>query len=199
MMKVRVRSLVIAAWIASALATSVLISACAEPPTEEMETARIAVTRAENDPDVAIYAVSALARAREALANMEAEAEAKRYDAARDFATAAQDGAERAIADARTVAARARDDSTTALNALRAAVEETDATIVQGKKNGLALDWGQIDGDYQDAQSIAGEAEARASAGRYRDAVERANTARTTLSSINARISGASLAVTRKK
>jgi hypothetical protein len=191
--------LIIAAVIIAGWAASILITACAKPPTEEMEAARTAVTRAENDPDVAVYAVSTLARAREALSNMEAEAEAKRYDTARSYAAEAQTGAEKAINDARTQAARARDDSANALNALRNAVSETDSTIDQGKKNRLALDWTEIDRDYQDAQSIAGEAEAAAAANRYRDVVERANTARTTLSAINAQISAASLAVTRKK
>ncbi|MDR0637662.1 MAG: DUF4398 domain-containing protein [Spirochaetaceae bacterium] len=190
---------VIAAGISAALAALILITACAKPPTEEMEAARTAVTRAENDPDVAAYAVSALARAREALSNMEAEAQAKRYEAVRNYAAEAESGAEKAISDARTAAARAKDDSANALNALRNAVGETDSTIAQGKKNRLALDWGQIDRDYQNAQGIAGEAEAAAAANRYREVVERANTARTTLSTINAQISGASLAVTRKK
>jgi hypothetical protein len=185
---------IIAAWTAS-----ILITACAKPPTEEMEAARTAVTRAENDPDVATYAVSTLARAREALSNMEAEAQAKRYDTARSYAAEAQSGAEKAINDARAAADRARDDSANALNALRNAVEETDSAIAQGKKNNLALDWNQIDSDYQNAQNIAGEAEAAEAANRYRDVVERANTARTRLSAINTQISGASLAVTRKK
>ena len=185
--------------ISAALAVSILITACAKPPTEEMEAARTAVTRAENDPDVAVYAVSGLARAREALSNMEAEAQAKRYDAARNYAAEAAAGAEKAIADARTAAARAKDDSANALNALRNAVGETDSTIAQGKKNRLTLDWNQIDRDFQNAQGIAGEAEAAAASNRYRDVVERANAARTTLGSINAQISGASLAVTRKK
>jgi hypothetical protein len=178
---------------------SVLVTACAKPPTEEMEAARTAVARAENDPDVAVYAVSTLARAREALSSMEAEALAKRYDSARNYAGEATTNAEKAINDARTAMTRAREDSANALNALRNAVTETDATIAQGKKNRLSLDWKQIDRDYADAQTVAGEAEAAAAANRYRNVVERANAARTTLSAITAQISGASLAVTRKK
>jgi hypothetical protein len=178
---------------------SLLMTACAKPPAEEMEAARTAVTRAENDPDVAVYAVSALARAREALSNMEAEAQAKRYDTARSYASEAQSGAEKAINDARAAATRSKDDSANALSALRNAVEETDSAIAQGKKNRLPLNWNQIDKDYTDAQTVAGEAEAAAAANRYREVVERANTARTALSTITSQISGASLAVTRKK
>jgi hypothetical protein len=181
------------------LAVSILITACAKPPTEEMEAARTAVARAENDPDVAVYAVSTLARAREALSNMEAEALAKRYETARNYAAEAVTNAEKAINDARTAVARAKEDSTNALNALRNAVSETDTAITQGKRNRLTLNWTQIDSDFQGAQTIAGEAEAAAAADRYRNVVERANAARTALSAITAQISGASLAVTRKK
>jgi hypothetical protein len=183
----------------AALIGAVLITACAKPPTEEMEAARTAVARAENDPDVAVYAVSTLARAREALSSMEAEALAKRYDSARNYASEAVTNADKAINDARTAMTRAREDSANALNALRSAITETDATIAQGKSSRLSLDWNQIDRDFAGAQTVAGEAEAAAAANRYRNVVERANTARTALSAITAQISGASLAVTRKK
>ncbi|MDR1231617.1 MAG: DUF4398 domain-containing protein [Spirochaetaceae bacterium] len=178
---------------------TVVITACAKPPTEEMEAARTAVARAENDPDVAIYAVSTLARAREALASMEAEALAKRYDSARNYAAEAVSNAEKAINDARTAMTRAREDSANAMNALRNAITETDTAVTQGKSNKLPLDWNQIDNDFEDAQTVAGEAEAAQADSRYRNAVELANTARTTLSAITSQISGASLAQTRKK
>jgi uncharacterized protein YdiU (UPF0061 family) len=197
-MKLRKLWIVVIAGLVT-LAGTVLFAACAKPPTEEMEAARTAVVRAENDPDVAVYAVSTLARAREALTNMEAEAVAKRYDAARNYAAEAVTNAEKAINDARTAVARAKEDSANALNALRNAMSETDTAIDQGKKNSLSLEWDQIDRNFEDAQTIAGEAEEAAAANRYRNVVERANTARTALSSITSQIAGASLAVTRKK
>jgi hypothetical protein len=178
---------------------TVVVTACAKPPTEEMEAARAAVARAENDPDVALYAVSTLARAREALANMEAEALAKRYDSARNYAAEAVSNAEKAVNDARTAMTRAREDSANAMNALRNAITETDIAVTQGKSNKLTLDWNQIDHDFEDAQTVADEAEAAEAVNRYRNAVELANTARTTLSAITSQISGASLAQTRKK
>jgi hypothetical protein len=189
-------------WIVAICSLAVLavfLTACAKLPTEEMEAARTAVARAENDPDVAVYAVSMLARAREALSSMETEALAKRYDAARNYATEATTNAEKAINDARTAMTRAREDSANALNALRNAITETDTAIDQGKKNKLSIDWNQIDREFEDAQTNAGEAEAAAAANRYRNVVERANAARTTLSTITSQISGASLALTRKK
>jgi hypothetical protein len=183
----------------AALAGVVVITACAKPPTEEMEAAREAVARAENDPDVAVYTVSTLSRAREALASMEAEALAKRYESALNYAAEAVTNAEKAINDARAAVARAREDSANAMNALRNAIVETDTAVSQGKSNRLVLDWDQVDRDFADAQTIAGEAEAAEAANRYRNVVELSNTARTALSAITSQIAGASLAVTRKK
>jgi hypothetical protein len=182
-----------------ALIGTVVITACAKPPTEEMEAARTAVARAENDPDVALYAVSTLARAREALSSMEAEALAKRYESARNYAAEAVSNAEKAITSARSAMTRAREDAANAMNALSNAITETDTAVTQGKSSKLALDWNQIDRDFEDAQTIAGEAEAAEANNRYRNVVELANTARTTLSAITSQISGASLAQTRKK
>jgi hypothetical protein len=173
---------------------------CATPPTDEMNAAEEAVTRAENTPEVPRYAANTLARAKEALTNMKTEADAKRYDSAKNFAQEAVQAAEKAISDAKSQAVRARDDANTALNALRAAISETENAITQGKKNSkLKLNWPQLDNDFDAAKSIAAEAESAASAQRYSDVVERSSTARTALGTITAQISQASLALTRKK
>jgi hypothetical protein len=63
-----------------------ILTACAKPPTEEMDNALAALTRAENDPDAVMYAANLIARARSALTQLQAEAAAKRYDAARTYA-----------------------------------------------------------------------------------------------------------------
>jgi hypothetical protein len=198
-MNLKAHSGIIAAIAVAVFIIPVLFTTCAKPPTEEMEAARTAVTKAENDPDVAAFASSTLSRARDALSNMQAEADAKRYDSARNYATEAITSAEKAINDARMAVARARDDSANALNALRNAVTETDSAIAQGKKSSLPLDWKQIDGNFGQAQDIAAQAESAAAESRYREVVEHSNEARTALSSITAQISSASLATTRKK
>ncbi|MDR2102358.1 MAG: DUF4398 domain-containing protein, partial [Treponema sp.] len=71
---------------------------CAKPPTEEMNNAAAAVTRAENDADAVTYAGNLLVRARDTLTRMQIEAEAKRYDAARALAAEAISAADKAIA-----------------------------------------------------------------------------------------------------
>jgi hypothetical protein len=186
-------------YIAAAAAISIASGACAKPPVEEMDAARTAVTRAENDPAVTVYTMTILSRAREALSNMQAEADAKRYDAARNYAAEAITNAEKAITDARTAASRARDDSAAAISALKNAISETGIAIEQGKKNNLGLDWNGIDGNYSSAQETAAMAENAAEDSRHREAVEQSNAARTSLSQITAQIAGASLSTTRKK
>ncbi|MDR2098314.1 MAG: DUF4398 domain-containing protein, partial [Spirochaetaceae bacterium] len=64
------------------LVAAAVMTGCAKPPVEEMNNAIAAVSRAENDPDVVNYAANALARAREALSQMQSAADAKRYDEA---------------------------------------------------------------------------------------------------------------------
>jgi ribosome-binding protein aMBF1 (putative translation factor) len=176
-----------------------LCVSCAKAPIEEMQNAAAAVTRAENDPNVPLYAANTLARAREALANMQSESESKRYDQARSYAQEAVTNADKAISDARAAADRARNDSATALNALRNAVSETENAISQARRSNLRLDYGTIDGEFKAAQVIAQEAENAAAQNRYRDVVERSNTARTALGAITSRIGQTSIAVTRKK
>ena len=186
-------------YIAAAAAISIGAGACAKPPVEEMDAARTAVTRAENDPDVTVYTMTTLSRAREALSNMQAEADAKRYDAARNYAAEAITNAEKAISDARSAVSRERDNSAAAISALKNAITETGAAIAQGKRNNLGLDWKGIDGSYGSAQETASLAESDAASSRHREAVEQSNAARTMLSQITAQISGASLSTTRKK
>jgi hypothetical protein len=91
-----------------AAGTVLLAGGCAKPPTEEMDAASAAVTRAENDPDAVTYAGNSLARAREALNRMSVEADSKRYDAAKSFAAEAIAAADKAISDGRAGAARAK-------------------------------------------------------------------------------------------
>ena len=76
-----------------------------------MENAEAALVRAENDPDAAAYAGNTLLRARDALASMRAEAEAKRYDAAKTYAAEAVNAAEKAVNDGRAAAARAGEEA----------------------------------------------------------------------------------------
>jgi hypothetical protein len=186
--------------LAIALALAALISGCAKPPIEEMENAEAALVRAENDPDAVAYGNASIIRARDALASMRAEAAAKRYDSAKTYAQDVITAAERAIADGRTGAQRARDEAAASLNGVRTSLGETQRNIDAAKAvTGIQLDFDGIDGDYGSAQSQADQAQSALNAADYRSSLEKSQAARSLLGDINARISQASIATSQKK
>jgi hypothetical protein len=183
-----------------AIALAALISGCAKPPIEEMENAEAALVRAENDPDAMAYGNASIIRARDALANMRAEAAAKRYDAAKTYAQDVITAAERAIADGRTGAQRAREEAAASLNGVRAGLGETQRNIDAAKGvAGIQLDFNGLDGDYASAQNQADQAQSALNAADYKGSLERSQAARSLLGDINARISQASIATSQKK
>ena len=187
-------------FFAAALLAAIFVSACAKPPTEEMDAASAAVTRAENDADALVYAANTLARARDALNRMQTEAEAKRYDAAKTFAAEALSAAEKAIADGRAGSARVREDAANLVSDLKSSVLETEDSIRAAKKaQNLQLDFGVMDRDFETARRTADQAEVSLSGNNYTDAIDKGQLARALLSDIGARLSSAATAASRKK
>ncbi|GHU78031.1 hypothetical protein FACS189462_1570 [Spirochaetia bacterium] len=186
--------------ICAALAAALALSACAKPPTEEMEAAAAAVTRAENDADAVTYAANSLARAREALSRMQVEADSKKYDAAKNYAAEAVSAAEKAITDGKAGAARARDEATSLVNSVKDSLTETEKSInaAQGVKN-INLDFNAIDQDFDTAKVTTSQAEQSLTGANYQDALDKGRTARGLLSDINGKISGAATSASRKK
>jgi hypothetical protein len=189
-----------AALILALLGLSLLAAGCAKPPTEEMENAASAVTRAENDPDAVTYAGSTLTRAREALNRMRAEAESKRYDAAKNYAAEAISAAEKAIADGRAAAARAREEASALLGQVKISLEETGKSLDHAKEvRNTGLDFNALDQDYDSAQRNAAQAEVSLAGNEYQNSIEKSRTARGILSGIDAELAGAVTSVSRKK
>jgi hypothetical protein len=179
---------------------SLLWIGCAKPPTEEMENATTTVTRAENDPDAITYAASTLARARDAISRMRSEAEAKRYDAAKNYAAEAISAAEKAIADGRAAATRTREEAATLLTQVKTSLTETGTSLenAKGVKN-IDLDFQSLDQDYDSAQRTTAQAEVSLAGNNYQDSIDKSRTARGILSVINTKVSGAAVSVSRKK
>jgi hypothetical protein len=173
-----------------------LLMACAQPPVAEMDSAREAVFRAENDDAAVQYGFSSLSRARTALNNMQAEADAKRYDAAKTHAAEAIAAAERAIADGKAGIMRAREESASAVSGLKPEIEETARNVNGARYSGLALDYNALDRGIKDAYDTFDQAEIDHAFGRYNDALNKAMIIRSNLSNINSTISNA---VNRKK
>jgi hypothetical protein len=168
-----------------------VFAGCAKPPIAEMDSAKEAVFRAENDPAAVLYGGGSLSRAKDSLRRMQTEADSKRYDAAKTHATEAIAAAERAIADGKTGIARARSESENLITGLKSSIEETERNINGARYNQLKLDFAQINRDFKKAKDDAEQAENDQAMGRYQDALEKGMSVRATLSSINQQIADA--------
>ena len=169
------------------------ILGCAHPPEEEMQNAREAVFRAENDTNAALYASGTLSRARDTLNRMEAEADAKRYDAASTLAAEAISLAERAIAEGSTGADRARLEAASAVENLKPEIEETSININSARYSLMDLDYNALDRSIVNAYNTADQAEIDFTSGRYQDALDKARNIRMDLAAINQMVANASV------
>jgi hypothetical protein len=187
-------------FIALILGTTLLAGGCAKPPTEEMEAATAAVTRAENDSDAVTYAGNTLARARESLNRMQTEADSKRYDAAKSYAAEAIAAADKAVADGRSGAARAREEAASLVASVQAGVTETGTAIRAAQTSGkVGLDFSAINRDFETVRRTVDQAEVSLAGNRYQDALDKGRNARAGLSDINQKLSAAATAASRKK
>ena len=177
----------------------IILSSCVTPPLEEMNRALDAVTRAENNADAVTYAPDLLIRARNALVQMQNEADARRFDAARDLAAEAISNAERAIADGRTAAALIRNEARDLIDGLAEPLDETAIALNAARMRGnLMLNIDPLYDDMDLARRNYNEAVQDLSAERFQDAIARGQTVRPLLSNINSRLSGAAQAISRK-
>ena len=176
------------------------LAACSTPPTEEMQRAQDAVFQAESDANAVAYAGNTLVRARDALARMENEVEAKRYDAAKEFAAEAISLAERAITDGRTGRERARSEAENLLESLGDLLAETISALNAARQvENLILDFDAISQDLDLARRTYDEAWQSLEGNNFQDAIAKGQYARSLLSSINLRISEAAQATSRKQ
>ena len=182
------------------LGLALILAACAKPPVEEMNRAHDAVIRAENDADAVNYAGTTLIRARDALSRMQSEADAKRYDAAKNYAAEAVSAAEKAIADGKTGAVRAREEAAFLLNSLPGQLAETSSALDAARQvRNIDLNFDTLSGDMDLAYRTYDDARENLTANNYRDAVSKGQSVRSLLAGINAKISEAAQATSRKQ
>jgi hypothetical protein len=185
-----------ARYILFGLIVLALAAGCAKLPVAEMDSAKEAVFRAENDEDAVQYGANSLAKARDALRRMQVEADSKRYEAAKTHAVEAKEAAEKAIADGRAAGSRAKNESEALIAGLAPAIEETERNLNGARYNQLNLDYGQLNRELNSARDAADMAVADHASGKYNQALDNGRRARATLGSINEQITGA---VTRRK
>jgi len=176
-----------------------LFAGCAKPPTEQMNKADEAVARAENDPDAVSYAGNLVTRAKDSLALMHEQADAKRYDAALNHAADAIATAERAINEGRAAAQRAKDDAASLISGLKPQILDTERRIDNAKAADLPLDFETIDSDFNTAQRTFDQAQSAMSGSRYQEAIVLGNNVRDDLNDINQKLGASAMSVSRKK
>jgi len=174
----------------------IFAAGCAKPPQAEIDAAREAVYRAENNADAVRFGGASLTRARSALSRMQMEVDSKRYDAAKASAAEAIAAADRAIAEGRSGSGRVREDSISALDGLMQEIEETNRNVSGARYALLDLDYEALDRGLRNAYSDFDQAEIDETEGRYQDAVNKAANIRSNLSNINQLVAGA---ITRRK
>jgi HEPN domain-containing protein len=181
------------------LVSLAVMTGCSRPPTEEMEQAEEAVTRAENDPDAVSYAGNLIEQAKDYLLLMYEEADAKRYDSAITYANDAIDLAERAINEGNGQAWLKKNEATAAMASVGSQILETGQRIDNAKAAGLSLDFNSIDSDFSSAQRTYDQARSAMSSGRYQEAIFLSNNVRSSLNGINQKLGTSAMAVSRKK
>jgi len=179
------------------IAVAVLVLGCAKPPLEEMDRAREAVFKAENDANAVQYAQGTLARARDALRRMQMDADSKNYEGAKTNAAEAIAAAERAISDGIAGAQRAGSEADTLISGLRLEIEETTRNVASARYSNMALDYNALDRAIVNAHNTTDQAEVDQLMGRTQDALEKARVVRADLSDINQKVANAATA--RKK
>jgi hypothetical protein len=185
-------------WVA--VVPALFLAGCAKPPVAEMDAAESAVIRAENDSDAVNFAGNSLARARDALNRMREEAASKRYDAAKDSAAEALSAANKAISDGRAASARAREEASALLATVKDSLGKTGEAIDNARAvENIDLDFDAVDQDFDNARRTTDQAEVSLAGNKYQDSMEKSRTARGILGDISSRISGAAVAVSRKK
>jgi len=176
------------------------ISSCAAPPTEEMQKARDAVTRAENDADAVAYAGNTVVHARDALTRMQDEADSKNYDTAKEFALEAINSAEKAIADGQSAKERSKAEASALLDSVQSSLAETSNTINNAKSvPDIQLDFDALTQDTDEARGTYNEAQKSLEGGNNQDAIAKGQSVRGQLSDINTKINEAAFDTSRKQ
>jgi hypothetical protein len=168
-----------------------VVSACAKPPTAEMENAAAAVTRAENEPNVVSYAESTLRQARNSLSAMNEAANNKQYDEASLLAQETIALAERAINEARTgaiqaaaaLAAEAADstDAENLINSVKSSITEAEQALANAQANNVRLDTSAIVYEIETAKELIQDAEASFANNAFQEAEDSAVDARSSI------------------
>jgi len=178
---------------------ALLTVSCAKEPTEALTAARSAMDAAKT-AQASDYAPAAYAAAETASAALDAELKAqsekfsltRSYTKASELAAAAKAAADKAAADAATGKEAMKAEATTQIAAVRAGIETTTKLLAKAPKGkGTAADIEAMKADIAGIQTSLGEMDAAMTAGKYKDAKVKADTAKASLDKIAADVQAA--------
>lgn len=176
------------------------LSGCAKPPKAEIDAAEAAVARADQSPDVVLYAPDALDRAHKALELMRAEVAARHYDKAKAAASEATTAATDALAAAQENKERSKAKAEELIGAVKQALPQAEKLLA----NALRVKKAKIDraaktAELEGAKAALAEAEAAFAQGDYLKAIEKAGSAQKAIADFESGIGSSVQAATRKK
>ncbi len=169
-----------------ALGFSLLLAGCASAPTEDINSAKAAVTAAQTD-DTRSYAPESLKAAEDSLSKALAEVQSQdsKFAMSRDFKQAiallksAKDEAEKAKSDAQANKTKVKADATAAIEALPQQIEEAQKALAKAPKGkDTKADIEAMHNDLKLAEESLNEAKAALSGEKYMDALTKANAAK---------------------
>jgi hypothetical protein len=182
------------------LALVVALGACAKPPQAEIDAAKAAVAKAAKNVDVQAYAAESLRKAQTALAQMQSELDAKRYDKVKILAQEAAAAAEKAISDAGTNKERAKSEAAALIEAVKKAIPEAENTIASAKKvRGLKLDLKALAKELDDQKTALAEVEKIFQAGDFNGARNKAAVIQAKIADLQRTVSSGVQAASKKK
>jgi len=176
-----------------------LLAGCAKPPTAEMDNARNKYLEASENEAAATYGKGFLDQAKTILDKMEAANNDKRFDAAKTHAAEVITAAQKAIDEGKKTRENVKSKAENLITTLEREIKETEANITNISKIPYPydkLDLTRIKRDFDDAKDMLALAETDQSKGKYQDALDKGNSVKSTLASINQQIADA---VPRKK
>ena len=176
-----------------------VLFACSKPPVDEINKAIDALNRAENDYEAVTYAGGSLNLARDALNKMREESDSKRYDSAKIYADDVINYSERAIAEGRASAARARQEAAALIESLRRPIAETEAALATARSNNVSVDFNDLDRRLRSAAAEYELAEQALQSNNFPLTLEKGQTVRSILSGINSDISSAAQEMSTKR
>lgn len=186
-----------------AIAVLLVLTGCGQPPQQEVDATKTALDAARQQ-GAQDYAPDAMKAAEDAYADVQAEMDAqaakfplmRSYKVANEKAAAAKQAAEQAQTSAQSGKEMAKQQATTAIQEGQASLAETTAMLEKAPRGkGSAMDLAAMKTDLEGAGTSLAEADTLLTAEQYKDALAKAEAAKSAISTVRAQVEAAQVKV----